>query len=305
MKEVHKKVYKISQRLLKCFISALFMICIISSFSYATELTIGIIPENDVFEQVERYRSLGQYIEKKTGIKINYTIISRYGNIVEKFNQRNLDGAFWGSMTGAMAIRQLDMEPIVRQVDLDNASSHTGYIFVHKYSVIDGVDRMKDVEIAFVDKATATGYLFPLSYLRKGGVDNIDEYFKKSHFTGSHKDTIEAVFERRVDIGCADNIVFDMMSRENPRIKEDLVIIAKSPELPSTSLGIKKEIPLALREDLKRVLIEMKGSTEGMKILGQFGARQFIETTENDYKAVFNIATGAGLDLKKYKYSNK
>ncbi len=185
-------INQVIQKLYLRFISVFLILIALSSFSHATELTIGIIPENDVFDQIERYRSLGSYIEKRTGIKIRFTIISRFGNIVESFNQRKLDGAFWGSMTGAMAIRQLDVEPLVRQVDLDNSSSHRGYIFVHKYSVIDGVDRMKDGEIAFVDRATITGYLFPLSYLREGGVKNIEKVaaglFGHPHLiTGDHE----------------------------------------------------------------------------------------------------------------------
>ncbi len=305
MTKKFEKIYKISQKMSTRFVSVLILVLALSGISYATEISIGIIPESDVFKQVESYRSLGNYIEKKSGIKIRYTILSKSGNIIERFKQKNLDGAFWGSMTGAMAIRQLDMKPIARQVDLDNVSTHHGYIFVHKYSVIDSVERMKDVEIAFVDRATTTGYLFPMAYLREGGVENIDGHFTKHYFTGSHKDAINAVLDRSVDIGCADNTVFELLSQENPRIKEDLMIIAKSPDVLSTSLGLKKDIPLALREELKQVLLDMNNNSDGREILSRFGADKFIETTESDYASVFDIADRAGLDLRKYRYENK
>ena len=305
MTKKFEKIYRISQKMSMCFVSVLIMVLVLSGLSYATEITIGIIPERDVFKQVESYRSLGKYIENKSGIKIRYTILSKSGNIIERFKQKKLDGAFWGSMTGAMAIRQLDMQPIARQVDLDNVSTHQGYIFVHKYSVIDSVERMKDVEIAVVDRATTTGYLFPLAYLREGGVENIDGHFTKYYFTGSHKDAINAVLDRRVDIGCADNTVFELLSLENPRIKEDLMIIAKSPNVLSTSLGLKKEVPLALREELKQILLDMNNNSDGREILSRFGAEKFIETTESDYASVFDIADRAGLDLRNYEYKNK
>jgi ABC-type phosphate/phosphonate transport system substrate-binding protein len=108
---------------------ALTILLIFSSQSIAAELRIGLIPEQNIFKQMRRYKPLGKYLEKKTGIKINFIILSRYGNIIDNFNDMNLDGAFWGSFTGAMAIKKLDIEPIARPVNLYETSSYQGYIF--------------------------------------------------------------------------------------------------------------------------------------------------------------------------------
>jgi hypothetical protein len=51
----------------------------------ATELTIGLIPERNVFEQVKRYKPIGDYIEKKTGLRVHFTLLRRYGNIIDSF----------------------------------------------------------------------------------------------------------------------------------------------------------------------------------------------------------------------------
>jgi phosphonate transport system substrate-binding protein len=288
------------------------LICIIftsvvflSEMSYAVELTIGLIPEQNVFKQVRRYRPIGEYIEKKTGIKINFTILSRYGNIIESFNKKKMDGAFWGSFTGALAIKKLGIQPIVRPVNLDGTSSYKGYIFVHKYSVIDSVERMRNGIIAFVDRATTAGYIFPLAYLREHGVKNIDTYFKEYYFTGSHDAAIYAVLNKEAEIGCAKNTIFELLAKEDPRVKEDLVIIAQSPEVPSNGLGLRKDIPFVIKRQLKRVFLEMDKDPEGKKVLEKFGAYRFIETTEKDYAPVFEIAKKAGIDLTRYKYINK
>jgi phosphonate transport system substrate-binding protein len=108
-----------------------------SGLSHAAELKIGLIPEQNVFKQMKRYKPLGEYLEKKIGTKIKFIILSRYGNIIENFNKLELDGAFWGSFTGALAIKKLGIDHIARPVNLDGTSSYRGYIFVHKYSIID------------------------------------------------------------------------------------------------------------------------------------------------------------------------
>ncbi len=287
------------------FIVTIIIVVMLSGLSHAAEMNIGLIPEQNVFKQIKRYRPIGTYIEKKTGIKIKFSILPRYGNIIDSFNEKGLDGAFWGSFTGAMAIRKLGIQPIARPVNLDGTSSYRGYIFVHKYSVIDSVKRMRHAVIAFVDKATTAGYIFPIAYFKEHGVKNIDSYFKEYYFTGSHDAAIYAVLNKRAEIGCAKNTIFDLLARKDPRVKEDLFILAESPDVPSNGLGIKKDIPLVVKEQLKRVLLKMDKDPEGREILRNFGFLRFAETTESDYEPVFDIAKKAGLELKNYKYINK
>lgn len=280
-------------------------VIILSGFVCATELKIGLIPEQNVFKQFQRYKLLGEYIEKKTNIKIKFTVLSRYGNIIDSFDEKDMDGAFWGSFTGAMAVEKLGVHLIARPVNPDGTSSYRSYIFVHRFSIIDTVDRMRNSVIAFVDKATTAGYIYPVAYFREYGVKNIDAYFKKYYFTGSHDAAIYAVLNKEAEVGCAKSTVFDLLAKNDPRVKNDLVIIAKSPEVPSEGLGLRKDISPEIKEKLKKVLLGIDRDPEGRKVLEKFSAMKFIETTEMDYLPVFDLVKKAGIDLKSYEYFNK
>ena len=287
------------------FILAVLIFIMSSGLSYATELKIGLIPEQNVFKQMKKYGPVGDYIEKKTGIKIKFTVLTRYGNIIDNFNSLKLDGAFWGSFTGALAIKKLGIEHLARPVNPDGESTYKGLIFVHKYSIIDSVERMRHKVIAFVDRATTAGYVFPIAYLREHGVTNIDTFFKEHYFTGSHDAAVLAVLNKEADIGCAKNTVFNRMALENPEVKDNLVIIAESAMVPSNGLGLKKDVAPEIKEKLKQVLINMNKDPEGQKILKDYGALSFIETKEKDYEPVFDLARKAGMDLATYKYTNE
>ncbi len=271
----------------------------------AEKLTIGLIPEQNVFKQMKRYKPLGEYIEKRSGIEIKFTVLPRYGNIIKSFQNKKMDGAFWGSFTGALAIKKLGVTPIARPVNKKGSSSYKSYIFVHRDSVINSVDRMRHSVIAFVDKATTAGYLYPIAYLRRNGVTRIDTFFKEYYFTGSHDAAIYEVLDKKAEVGCAKNTIFDMLAEDDPRIKDDLVIIDESPEVPSNGLGLRRDIPVAIKNQIKDVLLEMDTVPEGREVLKVFGARIFIETTEKDYEPVFDIARDAGIDLGTYNYDNK
>ena len=273
--------------------------------SHATELTIGLIPEQNVFDQMAKYEPLGEYLEKKTGVKIKYTILSRYGNIIENFYKKKLDGAFWGSFTGSMAIKRLDIQFLARPVNHDGNSTYHGYIFVRKNSGIKDVADMKGKTMVFVEKATTAGYIFPIAYFKEHGIKNIDGYFKEYYFAGSHDAAIYAVLNRKGDIGSVKNSIFDKLAKKDPRLNEELVVLAESPNVPSNGLGVRKEIAFGVKADIKQALLEMHKDPEGQEVLKNYGALRFVETKESDYDPVFEMARRAGISVEKYEYMNK
>jgi len=284
------------------FIFVIFFL--LQGLSYAEELTIGLIPEQNVFKQVERYKFLREYIERKAGMKIKFTVLPRYGNIIDRFKADKMDGAFFGSFTGAMAIEKLGVEPIARPVNLDGTSTYKGYIFVRKDSNIKNIADMKGKRLVLVEKATTAGYVFPIAYFKKHGI-NIDAYFKEHYFAGSHDAAINAVLEGKADIGCAKHSMFDRMERSNPGIKNKLLIIAESPEVPSNGLCVRKNLSAEVKKRLRDVLLGMDKDAEGREVLKKFEAVRFVSTSKEDYKPVFDIAKSAGINIKTYRYSNK
>jgi ABC-type phosphate/phosphonate transport system substrate-binding protein len=57
------------------------------------EFIIGLIPEENIFKQVKRHRPLAEYLTEKLGIKVKFTILSRYPDIIDRFVTRRMDGA--------------------------------------------------------------------------------------------------------------------------------------------------------------------------------------------------------------------
>ncbi|MDH4161091.1 MAG: phosphate/phosphite/phosphonate ABC transporter substrate-binding protein [Nitrospirota bacterium] len=269
------------------------------------ELLIGLIPEQNIFRQRERYLVLRKYLSERLGINVTFTSLSRYGNIIERFTAEKMDGAFFGSFTYALAHRQLDVEPIVRPVNLDGTSTYHGYIFTRKDSGIKTVGDMKGKRFAFVEHATTAGYLFPLAYFRDSGIKDIKQYLGQSFFSGSHDAAILAVLNKEADIGAAKNTIYDQLASENRRVEQELIVLAASGVVPQNSLAVRKDLDPELKKELKRILLEMDENSEGMDVLQRFGARNFMETTDKDYAYVYTLASHVGIDLKTYRYTNQ
>jgi phosphonate transport system substrate-binding protein len=268
-------------------------------------ILIGLIPEQNIFKQIDRYEPLADYLSGKTGVRINLKILPRYGNIISNFRTAGLDGAFFGSFTYALAHETLGVSVIARPLASDNTSTYHGLLFVRKDSGIRTIADMKGKRFAFVDKATTAGYLLPLEYFHEHGVKDFRNYFQETYFAGTHEDAILDVLNGKADVGAAKNTVFQRMAEKNSRIMRELVILERSPDVPENGLALKKEIEETSRERLRVALLTMHDDTEGKKILERFGAKKFIPTTDRDYDPVYRYAREIHLDLSKYDYVNQ
>lgn len=270
----------------------------------AVKLTIGLIPEQDVFAQKKYYQPLMAYLSRQIGVPIEIRILSRYGNIIDSFNDLGLDGAFFGSFTGALAIRKLQVEPVARPQHSGGSSTYYGMVFVRKGSGIRSAMDMKGKRMVFVDKATTAGYLLPLSYFRTHGIADYRTWFSEVYFSGTHEDAIYDVLNGSADIGAAKNTIFYRLAREDNRISRELEILTTSPHVPANALALRHDLANELKQAFKKALLDMHRQDEGRKILDDMHMEKFIATTVEDYRPVIDYAENIGLDLKTYNYLN-
>lgn len=272
--------------------------------NHEQELLIGLIPEQNLFRQFERYEPLAEYLSKKIQRNIRLTVLPRYGNIIDNFVSNGLDGAFFGSFTYTLAHAKIGVEVVARPETADGASTYHGLMFVRKDSGISSIRDMKGKRFAFVDKATTAGYLLPAAVFKKHAID-FTRYLKEWYFTGAHDAAIYDVLNRKADIGAAKNTVFDRIAKKDPRIVSELRILEKSPDVPENGLALRPGLDKALKARIKKALLTMHNDAEGRSILRAFGAKRFIETTERDYEPVYEYARKAGLNLATYDYRNE
>lgn len=267
-------------------------------------ILIGLIPELNIFEQLERYEPLAGYLSQKTGVNIKLKVLTRYRNIIDNFVSTGMDGAFFGSFTYTLAHAKLGVEVLARP-EKNGISTYHGLIFVRKDSGIKNVDDMKGKIFAFVDKATTAGYLLPLAYFKKGGIEDYRTFLKETYFTGTHDDAIYDVLNRKAHIGAAKNTVYYRLANIESRIKNELVILERSPDVPENGLAVRKDLDIAVKKKLKDALLTMHEDPNGRIILKKFGADKFISTTDSDYSGVYEYTNEIGLNLPKYDYINE
>ena len=268
-------------------------------------LTVGLIPEMNVFEQVDRFTPLAEYLSSEVGVEVRLSMLSRYGNIVERIQRKEVDAAFLGSFTGALASAQLGMQPVARPINPDGSSTYWGYLFVRADSGIETVEQMRGRRLALVERATTAGYVFPVAYFKGQGVRSIEDHFAEVQFWGSHDASIQAVLDGRADVGAAKNTIWELMVGEDRRVEIELKILATSPKVPSNGLFLSREVDPGLRASLRSTLLGLQDRPEGAEVLRKLRALGFVVTDLQSYEPVFELAREAGIELRTYTYRNQ
>ena len=250
------------------------------------ELLIGIEPEHNIFDQMQRYRALAGYLSDQLGLEVKLTIMSRYGEVVKRFKSLRLDGAFLSSYTAELAIKEFGLRPVAKLVRLDGDSTSRGYVFVRQDSGIKNVEDMRGKSIVFVDSASTEGYLFARFFFREQGVEDIDSYFSRHYFSGSYASAVFAVLDGRADVGAAKDTIYNQLVRRDPSIQNELRIIVQSPAVPEVTFCIKSDIEPELLEKMQNSLLSMGQTLEGHKVLKQLNASHFVLSDFNDFAVV-------------------
>lgn len=267
-------------------------------------LVIGVLPEQDIFQQLRRFQPLVECLVHRTGRKIEIKVLSRYGNVVQNFRDGKLDGAFFGSFTYVLAQRKMGLRVLARPESLDGRSTYHGLLVARADSGIRGLAEMKGKVFVFVDRATTAGYLFPLAYFQEHGVTDYRGYFRETYFAGTHEGAVADVLHGKADAGALKNTVYERFASAHPEAARELVILARSPDVPENALALRADLEPDLIRDLAQALLHMHEDAEGAGVLRAFGAARFIVTTDEDYAAVSEYARAVGFDLATYEYVN-
>ena len=265
-------------------------------------LRLVLVPEQNVFEQRRRYGYITDYLSRKMEMNVIVEIMANYGETTNAFVERIADAGFFGSFSYVLTHVKAGVEPIARPVWLNGSSTYRGYIFARKDSGIETVKDMKNKSLVLVDKATTAGYIFQLFYFNYYGIPKLEDYFSKISYAGSHDAAVWAVYTGEADIGGAKNHIFNRFKDEYPDFREQMIVLAESPEVPSNGLAVRRDLNPAIKLRLKILLLSLHETAEGQEVLKNFGALKFIETTDQDYKALYNMVQELGIDLHEYSF---
>ncbi|MFH1876074.1 MAG: phosphate/phosphite/phosphonate ABC transporter substrate-binding protein [Candidatus Omnitrophota bacterium] len=268
-------------------------------------IKIGLIPEQDIRKMAARYEPLAEYLSKKINMKVVLVYLDSYSDVCDKFINKQLDAAFFGSFSYALTHAKAHIEPIARP-DYDGTSTYRGLVVVKKVSAIENLADMKGKRLVLVHRATYAGYLYPLVYFKRQGIDNLEEYFSKAMFVGGHDKALFALLKGDADVAIIKDLVYKRIVKENPDLEKQLIILSVSAPVPSNALCVSRDFPPDLKSMITVALLELDKDKEGKPVLEALGgATRFIATDDSEYFNLYEAIKVLGVDLRSYPYYDR
>lgn len=259
-----------------------------------TVLRVTTIPEEAATEQVRKFAPIASYLEKRLGMKVEFTPVSDYPAAVEALVNKKVDLAWLGGFTYVQAqIRSGGKIVPIAQREEDTKFQS---VFIAKTdSGIKSLADLKGKQVSFGSQSSTSGHLMPRHYLLQAGIDP-EKDFKRVAYSGAHDATIASVVSGKVQAAALDITVWKKFVGENRVDTKAVGVFFTTPEYYNYNWSVHADMPADLRAKLQKALLDLDPATpEGKQILQLNRATRYIPTSPGNYKGIEAAGRSAGL----------
>lgn len=265
---------------------------------FADTLRISAIPDEAPTELQRKFKPLGEYLEKETGLKVQFTPVSDYAAVVEGLAAKKIDLAWLGGFTFVQArLRTQDMPgggvtPIVQRAEDEKFLSK---FIVPADSPAKTLADLKGKNFAFGSPSSTSGHLMPRHFLLKDGI-NPDKDFKNVAFSGAHDATVAFVASGKADGGVLNASVMDKLIEKGDANAKRVKVIATTPPYYDYNWTVRPGMDAALVKKLTDAFLKLDPANPAHKELMDLQrASKFVATRPANYDGIEAAARNAGL----------
>ena len=280
-----------AKRLLACAIGALLLSS--AGISQAQQvLRVSAIPDESPTELQRKFKPLGDYLEKKLSMKVEFTPVSDYAASVEGLLNNKLDMVWFGGFTFVQAKVRSGGKviPIVQREEDEKFKS----VFITTDKSINKLADLKGKTFTFGSESSTSGHLMPRSYLLAAKI-NPDTDMKRIAFSGAHDATVAAVAGGKVDAGALNISVWEKLQSQS-KVDPAVRVFYTTPGYYDYNWSVRSDMNPALRQKLTDAFLSLnRNDPQGKEILELQRATRFIPTKAENYTAIEAAANNADL----------
>ncbi len=206
----------------------------------------------------------------------------------------------YAEITDLLLKEQLDIawvcgRPYVRhqnQFHLLAVPSYLGEPYYRSYVIVSAEDRntrsifdLAGKVYAFSDPDSNSGHLVPTVMLRKAGAEP-ESFFRKTFFTWSHRDVVEAVADGLADGGSVDGYVWDTLQLKDPELTQRTRLVSRSEKYGFPPLVTRPSLSPGEIQTLRDLLTQMNENPEGLKLLEEMNLDGFVQGNDGLFNSI-------------------
>ncbi|MGZ5237180.1 MAG: putative selenate ABC transporter substrate-binding protein, partial [Caldimonas sp.] len=248
-------------------------------------LRVSAIPDETPTELQRKFRPLGDYLKKETGLEVLFIPVTDYAAVVEGLATNKLDLAWLGGFTYVQARIRTGggVVPIVQRAE---DAKFTSRFIVPANSTAKTLADLKGKTFAFGSPSSTSGSLMPRYYLLQAGIDP-ERDFKSVAFSGAHDATVAFVASGRAEAGVLNASVLDKLIESNNANAAKVRVLSVTPPYFDYNWTVRPGLDPALTKKLTEAFLKLDPARPEMKeIMDLQRASKFIPTQNSNYDGI-------------------
>lgn len=261
------------------------------------------VPSVDVKVIEDSSKKTKDFLEKETGLKFEVSIPQSYIAVVEAFGTDRADVAALNTYGYYLAHTKHKVEARLTVVRHGSTTYQSQFI-VKAGSKIKSLADFKGKKIAFVDPASASGYLLPLKMLRDKGVEPGEVVFAMKH-----DNVVSMVYNGQVEGGATfhsppfEGKIEDarrLVKTQYPDVEEKVQILQLSEPILNDPIVFRADLSETIKNKITDAFLKYVKTDEGRVVLKAiYSVDDFKRVTDGDYASVLSLGKLSEEVMKK------
>ena len=259
------------------------------------KFAIAGIPDQNSDKLARRYEALTEYLSNELGVEVEFVPTVDYAATVIGFKQGDIQMAWFGGLTGVQARLAVPGSEAIVQRPRD-AEFHSKFIVGTDVDART-LEDLAGLTFTFGSESSTSGHLMPRFFLLQAGIDPATDFNGKPNFSGSHDTTWKLVESGAFQAGALSEAVWDAALSEGKIDASRVRVLTTTPPYFDYNWTIRGDADDTygdgFTEKVRQALLKIDGETP--EILNLFSADSFVETSNDNYDAIRDVAELLGI----------
>lgn len=266
-------------------------------------LTFAIVPTEETVAELKLYKPVTDRMENLTGKKIQFFMPTSYASVVEGLLSKFVDVAVLGPYSYVIAnSKDKSIEVFATYAKRpghmqEEGPGYRGVLISKRGSKFTSIDSLKGATLGLTDPGSTSGNLMPRVAFTKVIGKDLEKFFGKVVYTGSHELSSVAVVKGKVDAAFVATHRFDNVVNKGEASLDGVNILWKSDPIPQDPFVYRNTLCGNIKTQIRETFLDLKGQPGAKKFLDNVKSNTFVKMSSDDYNII--------RDLKKAKDARK
>jgi phosphonate transport system substrate-binding protein len=277
--------------------------------SVSNPINMAFVPSADSQKVLASGQPLADLLTAATNLNFKVSVPTSYVAVVEAMGSGQVDVGWLAPFAYVLAHDKNGSQVILTALRQGSKSYRSQFI-VRADSGIENIEQLRGKKFAFVDPASASGFLFPNAKLAEMGLD-YRTFFSDTIFAGGHDKVVIAVYNKQVDGGATFGNSIDTgpptdartlpgVQTALPDVMTAVKPIATTDPIPNDTVSVSSRLDPALVKLITDGLLYVQTTPEGKKALSDlYQIDGLAPGNDADYDVLRQAAKVLNLDLEQ------